>query len=198
MTTTTFLLVRHAVHGLLPHTLAGRTPGVELSGEGRAQADRLATRLAEEFPQISVILSSPRERARQTAEPLAASLGLPVETEPAWDELDYGGWTGRRFEELAADPRWHQWNAHRAGATVPGGETMLMMQARVVTALDRWRVRQPGGTVAVFSHAEPIRGALLHALGIPPDLFWRLEISPASLSVLTLDEGGPRVLRLNA
>lgn len=197
--TTTFLLLRHAAHGLLGRTLAGRMAGVSLSDEGRAQAERLADAVAREFPGIATVLSSPLARARETAAPLAARVGLDVRIAPELDEVDYGEWTGRAFDELTVDPRWDHWNARRSVARVPGGETMVEVQARVRAALLRGRAQHPDGTIAVVSHCETIRAALLGALGVPLDNFWRLEIDPASLSIVTLDEGHtPRVLRVNA
>ena len=198
MSTTTFLLVRHAAHGFLDRTLAGRMPGVELSPAGHAQAERLAGNLAREFTPLTAIYRSPLARARQTAAPLAERVGRKVNVSPALDELDYGAWTGRSFAELADDPDWQRWNHQRATAGVPGGETVGAVRARVAAGLERWRRAHPGGTVALFSHCETIRVALLDALGMDQNDFWRLEVSPASVSVLTVDGGGTRrVLRVN-
>lgn len=197
-TTTTFLLLRHAEHALLGRTLAGRMPGVGLSPAGHAQAARLAENVAREFAPLAAVGTGPLERARQTAAPLAARCGLPAEVSPALDEVDYGAWTGRPFTDLEADPAWQRWNHRRATAGVPDGENVAAVRARVVAGLDRWRRAHPGGTVALFSHCETIRVLLLDVLGLGQDEFWRLEVGPASLSVVTVDgDDTRRVLRVN-
>ena len=116
---TTFLLIRHAAHDLLGRRLAGRMPGVSLNGEGRRQVERLAERLA--GASIRAVISGPLERARETAEPLARGLGLPVQISAAVDEIDFGEWTGLPFAELDQDPRWCWFNTFRSGARAPCG-----------------------------------------------------------------------------
>ena len=113
-------------------------------------------------------------------------------------ELDYGEWTGRSFLDLEHDPLWKQFNGHRSGTRVPGGESMFETQVRAVTELDRLHHRHPGGTVAVVSHAEWIRSALLHYLGMSLDLFQRLEISPASITTVDLSDWGATLRSMNA
>jgi len=95
---------------------------------------------------------------------------------------------------LESDAKWRLFNSYRSGARVPGGESMLEVQVRAVTELARLRLRHEGAAVAVVSHAEWIRSAVMHALGMSLDLFGRLEIGPASVSTLDLAEWGP-VLR---
>jgi probable phosphomutase (TIGR03848 family) len=192
---TTFLLIRHGTHGLLRHTICGRMPGVSLSEEGRAQAERLAERFS--VMPIDAVYCSPMERARETAEPLALKLGLPLQTGEGLNEFDVGEWAGRTFESLADDPHWQRFNTHRSVTYPPGGELMLTLQARVVAEIERLREKHDGGMVALVSHADTIRAALLYYLGMPLDHFLRIEISPASVTTLALAEGGPRLLRMN-
>lgn len=193
--TTTFLLIRHAAHSLLGVRMAGRMAGVNLNETGQAQANALALRLT--GVPLSAIYSSPLERAVQTATPAAAHLGLPVRISTAITELDYGDWTGRTFEELDAMPGWRPYNAFRSGSRIPGGEMMLNAQARTVSFMQELCHIHPGGHVALVSHADIIKGALAYYLGVPLDLFLRIEISPASVSVIALDEYGPHILRVN-
>ncbi|HEU4565735.1 MAG TPA: histidine phosphatase family protein, partial [Gemmatimonadaceae bacterium] len=166
-----------------------------LAADGRRQAARLAERLAG-LP-IAALYSSPVERARETAAPLAARLGLPVCDAPGAVEIDFGEWTGRTFEELARDPRWGPFNGFRSATRIPGGELIVETQARVVVELERLRERHPDAVVAVVSHADVIRAALCHYAGIPLDLMLRLEIACASVSVLEVTPYGARILRLN-
>jgi broad specificity phosphatase PhoE len=193
---TVFYLVRHAHHDRLGKELVGRRPNVFLSEAGRVQAMRLAAMLGDMA--FDKVLSSPRERARQTAEPLAARQGRDVELCPALDEIDFGAWTGWSFAELDRDPRWHRFNRWRGSAQVPGGEAMPQVVVRVVELIERLAADHPGEQLILFSHGDVIRAALIHYLGIPADLCHRLEIKPAAPSILALTERGPQLLALNA
>lgn len=192
---TTFYLIRHAVNDLVGKTIAGRMPGVSLNREGRRQAEQLAERLAEE--PIQLIFSSPLERAVETAMPLAKRLGKDVQISEALNEIDFGDWTNQTCEHLAGLPWWQRWNTFRSGTRIPGGEIMLDVQTRMVNEIQRLHTGYPEKTVALFSHGDPIRGALAYYLGAPLDLFQRIEIDPASVSILVLSENGPRVVGLN-
>ena len=192
---TTFLLIRHATYDAIGHTLTGRTPGLHLDGAGLAQAYELAERLGN--LRIDAVVSSPLERARETAAPLAERIGVDITVEADLAEVDFGAWSGRTFAELAPEPDWQRWNSFRSGTGTPGGETMLGAQARFVQALQRWRERAPDATIALVSHCDVIRAGLAYFLGIPLDLFLRLEISPASVSILKLEPYGPQVTLLN-
>jgi probable phosphoglycerate mutase len=195
VTGTTFLLVRHAAHDALGKTLTGRAPGIALSAKGQAQSEALAERLAP-VP-VAAIYSSPLERAYQTAEPLARRLGLEVKISPQVGEMEFGEWSGLSFEELAPDPRWNNFNLYRSGTPPPGGELMAEVQCRMVRELDRLRHFHPDEAVVMVSHGDVIRAALAYYLGVPLDLFQRIEISPASMSIVRLFEHGPQVLRMN-
>jgi probable phosphoglycerate mutase len=192
---TTIHLVRHASHAIVGSTLCGRMPGVNLSEEGRWQAEWLAQRLGREA--IQALQSSPRERARQTAEPVAARLGLPLETVPALDEIDMGAWTGKRYGELEDDPDWRRWNVARSVARPPNGESAREVEARMVGHLLELGEKREGDAVVLVSHAEPIRLAVLAALGLGPDAWGRIEVAPASITTLALDPWGFRLVRLN-
>jgi probable phosphomutase (TIGR03848 family) len=191
----TFLLIRHAAHDLLGRCIAGRMPGVHLNREGQAQAERLAERLA--HAPIRAIFSGPLERAQETALPLVQRLGLPLQISEAIDEIDFGEWTGRTFEELAEIPQWHLFNSFRSGTRIPNGELMLEAQARIVAELGRLREQYPEDALALISHGDVIKAAVAYYAGVPLDLFQRLEISPASVTVITISEYGPRVLCVN-
>lgn len=192
---TRFLLIRHGRHSLLNHKLAGRMKGVSLSEEGVAQAEQLAERL-EKLP-IAALYSSPMERALETAAPLAARLQLPIEQIEAFNELDFGEWTGRAFDELHPLKQWQHFNQYRSGTRMPGGETMLEVQVRALSGMEELRARHGSSLVAVFTHGDIIRALIGYYLGTPLDLFRRLEISPASASLVELEDWGPRVLWVN-
>jgi probable phosphoglycerate mutase len=175
--------------------LAGTRPGVHLNGVGRRQAATLAERLAD--LRIDAVVSSPLERAMETAAPLAAAHRRDVHTLPELTEFDVGEWTGVTFDALAPDPLWQRFNAERGSTRAPGGESMVDVQKRVVEALSLLEQQHQSATVAVVSHGDVIRAALLHALGMPIDLFDRIEIMPARVSVLLTGAGLPKVLQVN-
>jgi probable phosphomutase (TIGR03848 family) len=193
---TTFLLIRHGDNDYLSHTLVGWTPGIHLNARGRAQAERLAERLSRSG--VSAIYSSPLERTRETAEPLARRFGIEVCISEALGEIRTGEWTGRTFEELQQDARWRRFNAFRGGARIPGGETMIEVQHRMAAAVEETRRKHPEETVALVSHGDPIRAILCLCLGMPLDLLYRIEIEPASVSVIKLGDDWAQVTRVNA
>lgn len=192
---TTFLLIRHATHALLKRTLVGRTPGVPLDEKGREQAERLAERLAHLKP--LALYSSPVQRALETAAPLSERWGLPVQNAEEFSEIDFGEWQGRDFSDLDELQQWGYFNTYRSGTRPMGGELMLEVQARAVVGLQRLHAEYPNSLIAVVSHGDVIRAALNYYLGAPLDLFRRLEISPASVSILELQDWGPHVLLVN-
>jgi len=191
---TLLYLVRHADHEFVGRGLAGRldTP---LNADGCAQADRLARWFARE--RVTALWSSPLPRTRQTAEPIAHALNLPVHTADELLEVDFGAWTGRDFADLDGDPLWRHWNGARSLARVPGGESIAEVQTRMVGFINRLCADDPEGNIVLVSHGDPIRAAIAYYLGVPVDLFLRIEVSPASISVLAIDGWTPRVLRLN-
>lgn len=192
---TTFHLVRHAEHGLLGHRLTGRMLGVGLSEAGKRQAEELAAVLGTR--PISAVVSSPLQRARETAAPIAARLGRAVAIEPGLNEIDFGAWTGRDFAELEADPAWQAWNRFRSTAPCPGGESMLAAQARAVHALVALRAAYPADEVVLVSHQDVLKALLAHVLGLPLDHLFRFSLDPAHRSVLLLWETDARVDAIN-
>ncbi len=111
-------LVRHAVADGVGSIIHGRRPGVSLNEVGREQAAWLAERLRDD--QLHAVYSSPLERARETAEAIAAPHRVPVCIEPGLNEMNFGEWTGRSVEELREHPRWRAFNERRSATRVPG------------------------------------------------------------------------------
>lgn len=193
--TTRFLLIRHADHDYVGRVLVGRRAGVHLNERGRRQAAELPARLAHE--RLDLLCCSPLERAVETAEPLARATGLEPRVCPDIVELDYGDWTDRAIADLLEGERWKQFHAARSCTRIPGGETLLEVQARIVGWIERIRAEVGEGTVALVSHGDVVRAGLAFYLGLPLDLMTRFEIGPASVSVLELSDWGPRILGLN-
>lgn len=192
---TTFYLIRHAERDTPADLIPGRTSGVRLTDRGRRQAEAIARRLA--GVRIDQIYSSPLERAVETAAPLARDKQLPVELTTELNEGDLGAWTGKRLSDLAADPHWRLFHQFRSGTRAPDGESRYQIQFRVVTELIRLRDGHPDQSIACFSHADPIRFALVYFLGMPLELYERFEIGIGSISTLTLTDWGARVDGLN-
>lgn len=186
--------VRHGSHGLVDRALAGRMAGVHLSTEGEEQAAELA-RHFETVP-VSRILSSPIDRCRETAAPIAERCGVPVEIEPALTEIDCGAWTGAPFEQLREDPRWHAWNAEREHTSIPDGESVPQVRQRVMALLDELVGADRGPTLLV-SHSDVIKTAVLTLLGAPLEHYNRLAVDPASVTTVDLWRNGGKVVRLN-
>jgi broad specificity phosphatase PhoE len=161
---TQFLLIRHGKHTGPEDVLLGRSDAAGLSGEGWEQIRRLGFFLAR--PQVDLIYASPRRRCLDTAAQLAMAFGAPVETDEALDEVDYGSWTGQSFSALAGDPVWAEWNEKRDLVRAPGGERMRDVQVRILRHLQCASVLHPEARIAVVTHAEVIRAALLAERGL--------------------------------
>lgn len=194
--TTFVLLIRHGENDWVgTDRLAGRTPGVHLNEKGRQQAAGLAALLKEQ--PIAAVYSSPLERCMETAEPLARALGMTVRAEPGVMEVNYGEWQGQSLKELSKLPDWQMVQHFPSTYRFPQGETLRETQARAVSAIERLHEQHPNEVIAVFSHGDIIRTTVAHFLGTPIDLFQRVIINTASISVLALHDRRPMVLGVN-
>jgi probable phosphomutase (TIGR03848 family) len=192
---TEFWLIRHGSMDTLDRSIAGRREGVQLNERGRAEVQALARRLrGERFAGVYV---SPMERTRETARAVAAAVECDAIEHPGLLELDFGEWTGMEMPELQRDERWRLFNEFRSGTRIPGGETMLEVQARVVAALFEFRAAHPHAKVLLVSHGDVIRALLTYVLGMPIDFYGRLEVAPASITCVSFDTHGLRIARLN-
>jgi len=193
---TTVVLVRHGLTETTGKVLPGRASGLNLSDDGRTQAERAAELLGD-GPPIAAIYTSPLERARQTAASIAAALGQKAVADKGLLECDFGEWTGEKLSTLMKKPEWTTVQRSPSTFRFPGGESFTEMQHRMVSALDRLRSAHPGSTIVCVSHADPIKAAVANAVGTHLDLFQRIVISPCSLSVLSWTGYGPVVLSVN-
>jgi probable phosphoglycerate mutase len=189
------VLVRHAVTAETGPILSGRRSGIDLSDTGRSQAESTAARLAG-LP-VAAVYSSPLERCRQTAEAIAAALGLPVTTHDGLAEADYGEWTGQKIEDLRTSDLWKLVQVTPSAVRFPSGESVREMQARIISALEDMVGAHPGELVVAVSHADPIKAAVAHFTGVHLDLFQRLFVAPASCTVLRFGPGGAALVKLN-
>lgn len=192
---TAVFLVRHAAHVDLGRRLSGRRDPVPLSPEGVDQTRRLTARMAS--ADLAAVYSSPLDRACATAAAVAAPAGLKVAIAPALDEIDFGAWTGRSFDELGDDPGWVRWNHSRGSARAPGGEGMVAAQVRAVGHVEHVARLHGGSAVALVSHADIIRAIIAHYLGLPLDHLLRFDVDPASVSTMLVGPWGARIVTLN-
>jgi probable phosphoglycerate mutase len=192
---TTVFLIRH---GLTDHTgtrLYGRTPGIHLSERGLAQAEQLAARLA--GVRLSAVEASPLERCMETAAPLAAAQHLEVTPRDDLIEMDAGAWTNRTLASLARTKLWRRIQDVPSQVALPDGEAFVAANARLVLTLDEVATRYPRGRVAIVTHSDPIRMLLAHVCGAHLDLFQRMVVDTASVSVVAVGQGPPRLLLAN-
>ncbi len=181
---TTVLLVRHGQTPSTGKVLPGRAPRPAPVRGGARQAASVGERLAA-LPRIDALYSSPLERARETSAPLARALGTKVTIEKGLLECDFGEWTGAELKELMKRPEWTTVQRYPSGFRFPGGESFAEMQTRIVGAVQRLCERHPGGVVVAFSHADPIKAAVAHAMGTHLDLFQRIVISTCSVTAIS-------------
>ena len=175
--------------------LSGRTRGIHLSAQGRAEADRVGRGLAGE--PLAVIYSSPLERAVETAVAIARHQQTDVEVLEELSEIDFGDWTGKTFAELEHDRGWHIFNTRRSTASIPHGESAVATQARMVTLMRTLTQAHQGQRIALVSHGDPLRYAVLHLAGVPLDRYDDVQILPASVSAVLWLPDGPRLLYVN-
>jgi probable phosphomutase (TIGR03848 family) len=187
----TVILVRHGrTTANATGILAGRTP------------DRAGDRLA--AVPLATVVSSPLQRCWETAQRiLERQQGTPPQpVDPDLTECDYGDWQGRPLSELATEDLWKTVQAHPSAVVFPGGESMAGMQARAVAATHTHDAaieaeHGPGAVWVAVSHGDVIKSILADAYGMHLDLFQRIDVGPASLSIVRYGAGRPTVHATN-
>ncbi|MFM1918182.1 MAG: hypothetical protein RJB01_1697 [Actinomycetota bacterium] len=198
----TVLLIRHGrTSANAAGLLAGWSPGVFLDEVGLAQVRALAAQLSEIA--LKGIVSSPLDRTLETSEELARSLeaegkDVPIKVDERIGECHYGDWTGKALSELSEHELWPAVQAHPASVRFPGGESLLDMQHRAVACIRDFNEQfGPEATYAVVSHGDVIKAILADALGMHLDHFQRIQVSPASVSVVRYTTARPFVAAIN-
>ncbi len=194
---TTVYLVRHGRTPSTGKVLPGRAKGLNLSEEGRAQAQAAAERIAELGTRPVAVYASPLERTRQTAAPIAKALGLRVVTDKGLLECDFGSWTGKQLSALTKKPEWRTVQSAPSSFRFPEGESFAEMATRTWDTVQRLATSHRGKSIVLVSHADPIKAVLSQAAGAPLDMFQRLSVAPCSVSTLVLSAHGPMVLNVN-
>ncbi|MFZ0547283.1 MAG: MSMEG_4193 family putative phosphomutase [Candidatus Promineifilaceae bacterium] len=191
------LLVRHGQNDWVKkNRLAGWISGVHLNDEGKKQVRELAERLSD-LP-IKAVYSSPLERCMETAEALAQPHKLDINRLDAVGEVRYGEWEGQKIKKLAKEKAWYAVQHFPSRFRFPDGESFLEVQQRAVDAIESLNNRYKEEMIVVVSHADVIKLVLAYYMGTHLDLFQRIGLSPASVSILALGKNGVvRVLRVN-
>ena len=193
---TTFFFVRHAVTSHTGHRLSGRLPDIHLSEEGKGQAEAIAARLTP--VRFDAIYSSPIDRTMETARAIGAVQGSRVKARRNLSEVDFGKWTNKTFKVLVRNKLWPLIQRWPSGVRFPAGESFLEVQQRAVAEVENLREKHPKGTICCVSHADVIKLIVAHYLGMHLDLFQRIDIGPASVTVIAVGNMGPRVITVNA
>jgi probable phosphoglycerate mutase len=192
------LLIRHGENEYVKTgKMAGRLPGVHLNERGQKQAQALGEAL-KDVP-IKAIYSSPLERAMETAAPIASARKMQIIQENGLIESNIGKWQGKSIKALRLTKIWKIVQNTPSRFRFPDGESFPEMQTRIASALERIieKYNKPQDIVVVVFHADPIKLAVSHFLGLPLDNFQRLSCDTGSLTAIYASESGSNLVKLN-
>jgi len=192
------LLIRHGENEYVKTgKMAGRIPGVHLNEKGQKQAQALTESLKD--VSIKAMHVSPLERAMETAQPIAKSQKLKIIKEPDLMDTDIGKWQGRSWKALRLTKAWRIVQNAPSRFRFPEGESFPDAQIRIVNVLEKIvrTYKKPGDIVAVVFHADPIKLAVAHFLGMPLDHFQRLSCDTGSLTAIFASESRSNLIKLN-
>ncbi|NDJ55258.1 MAG: phosphoglycerate mutase, partial [Chloroflexi bacterium] len=122
---------------------------------------------------------------------------LTLQIDEGVGEVNFGDWQGKSLRQLSRRRLWETVQHYPSGARFPNGESIREMQFRVVSALESIASRHPSGRVAVVAHSDVIKAMLAHYAGMPLDMFQRLIVSPASISIVQLTRQRPFIVTMN-
>jgi broad specificity phosphatase PhoE len=196
---TTVYLIRNADTDFSRDKRVAGRRDIGLSAAGRAQAEQARKNLI--GVDVTEVLASPTPRAVETAEIVAATLGMGVVRDPRLNDFDAGKWEARTYDEIAATDEFRRFLQSPAEQSIPGGERLNEVRDRIVSAVTQaLSDNELGATIIIVSHAGPLRLLLAHYLGMELTHYHRLRLSPASLSILRFESerGAPRILTINS
>lgn len=192
MTSGNLIIVRH---GRTAYNAAGRLQGRTdnpLDDVGLEQAERVARHLAPALDDKALVICSPLVRARATASTIADGIGLDIEVDERWIEIDYGVYEGVPQTDVPADV-WLKWRSDPSFAP-PSGESLVSVQERVSAACEDLLRHLDGRTAVIVTHVSPIKSSVAWALGTDVGIGWRTQLDTASVSRISFTARGP-VLR---
>lgn len=176
----------------------GRQP-IPLNDMGIRQVDELSEKL--KGTGIRAVIASPVLRAKQTAERIAKGLGgIGVDEAPEIAELDYGDWVGRDIDEIIAENpgEWRKYRTRPDTMSFPGGESIEGASRRIGAFADGVVERFDEGRVALVSHADVIKIALVHLMGLELKQMARFSIDNCAVCMLRISpKSGRRLVLLS-
>ena len=172
----------------------GRTQ-VPLGTDGVQQIQKIAPLVATLEP--DAIYTSPLRRAVQTAKVVAAETRLPICKSEGLNEIAYGEWAGRYFEDLIDDELYRRFIKSPAKTILPGGETISDVQRRGLEVIEEAAQKIPGGRFLFVSHGDVIRAILCHYMKLPLNEYRRLRVDNGSLSALQTDRRWAEIKYVN-
>jgi len=194
------ILVRHGETGWVRQGRYQGSSDVPLNDRGLRQGRALASLFRVDPP--FAVYSSELTRARQTAKLIGQSCGRRVRVDRRLNEVSFGRWEGKFHDQIAAqDPeaarRWYQ---ARWSSRPPGGESLNSLKERVVAFLNELleKFSNRSGSCVVVTHGGPIRMFLVRILQSPPNLFWSIQIDPASITTVEIGLKWKRLMLLNS
>jgi probable phosphoglycerate mutase len=147
---------------------------------------------------LDTVYSSPIERTWETAAEIAQVHAKQVQREDGLLEVDYGAWSGRTLKSLYRLKAWRVVQQTPSRMVFPEGESLAAAQSRAVVTVERLAKAHGKATIAAVTHADVIKAVVAHYLGTPLDLFQRIGVAPASVSVIDLPtDGQPHVVAVN-
>ena len=186
-------------HGQTEYSAQRRYSGrgdLPLTELGERQAAAAAARLSR-MDGVAAVVSSPLLRARQTAQPVADALDVPLSVHEGLVETDFGAWEGLTFAEARQrDPDLHARWITDTSVAAPGGESMDAVHRRVRRVRDQLITEHANATLVVVTHVTPVKALLRMALDAGPALLHRLHLDLASLSIAEFYPDGPASVRL--
>jgi broad specificity phosphatase PhoE len=195
---TTVFLIRH---GVTAWHAEGRVLGqrdIPLSEAGVAQAEEAGAAIR--GVKMSEVLSSPLQRAIQTAEIIGQAVGIEVARDPRLIDFQLGKWTGMTYDDVAKNEEYQRFIQQPDAERIPGGESLDDIRRRAVSAVEQALAdNATGDAIALVTHAGIIRVLITHYMGSPPANYHRVRVSPGSISILGFsdDRQLPRVLAVN-
>ena len=192
------LLIRHGENDFVKTgKMAGRLPGVHLNERGQKQAQALGEAL-KDIP-ITAIYSSPLERAMETATPIADARKLKIVQEADLMDADIGKWQGKSIKIVRLTKVWKIVQNAPSRFRFPEGESFPEIQTRISSVLEQIikNHNKPQDIIAVVFHADPIKLAISHFLGLPLDNFQRLSCDTGSLTAIHASDSGANLVKLN-
>jgi broad specificity phosphatase PhoE len=195
---TRVFLIRHGVTDWHDERKLLGQRDIPMNDEGQAQAAAAARALA--GAGIIEVLSSPLLRAVQTAETIGQAFDVQIARDPRLSDFRVGRWEGMTYEDISATDEYRKYIENPLTERIPGGESLLEVQARSVGAVEQTLADNPSGdAICVVTHAGVIRLLLTHYLGSTPANYHRIRVAPGSISILAFsdDRELPRVLAVN-